>query len=93
MKGRQVAERGQQNLGQPVAQAREDLWPQTGVWTGAEHTEGGKERGMMKSGKKGRDRDEGVDGDTCREMDTETNMEIQSDKDTEKAIGRQKTED
>ncbi|KAK2119913.1 hypothetical protein P7K49_001299, partial [Saguinus oedipus] len=32
MKGRRVAERGQQKPGQPLAQAGEELWPQAGVW-------------------------------------------------------------
>lgn len=32
MKGRQVAERGQQNLGQTLAQVREEQRPQTRVW-------------------------------------------------------------
>lgn len=46
MKGKQVAERGQQKPGQPLAQARERVQPQAGVWTRA-----GIRRGRQKEGK------------------------------------------
>lgn len=46
MKGKQVAERGQQKPGQPLAQARETVQPRAGVWTRA-----GIHRGRQKEGK------------------------------------------
>lgn len=46
MKGRQVAERGQQKPGQFPAQAKEAQWPQAGVWTGA-----GTQRGRQREGR------------------------------------------
>lgn len=53
MKGRQVAERGQQNPGQFPAQAKEAQWPQAGVWTRAE-----TQRGRQKEGRADRVREE-----------------------------------
>lgn len=53
MKGKQVAERGQQKPGQPLAQARETVRPQTGFWIRA-----GIHTGRQKEGKTDRARKE-----------------------------------
>lgn len=54
MKGRQVAERGQQNLGQTLGQVREEQRPQTRVWMWGRNSEGGQGR-EVESGKRGQD--------------------------------------
>lgn len=53
MKGRQVAERGQQKPGQSPAQAIEAQWPQAGVWTRA-----GTQRRRQREGRADRVREE-----------------------------------
>lgn len=78
MKGRQVAERGQQNLGQTLAQTREEQRRQPGVWMWGRNPERGKRRGV-ESGKRDQDWDGHRDRDGCRERHiyTETRMERQ----------------
>lgn len=72
MKGRRVAERGQQKPGQSLVQAGEERRPQAGVWIG---------RGTQREAKKRRTdrvREEGDrGGDTDRDIyrDTEMGME------------------
>jgi len=90
MKGRQVAERGQQKPGQALAQAKEALWPQAGVWTRA-GTQRGRQRErradtVRKEEQRHRD---GVEIHEEPERHRETEMGV----DTQRQGGRQKRED
>lgn len=74
MKGKQVAKRGQQKPGQPLAQARERLWPQARSGPGQEYIVGGEER----------------EGPTVREeaQDTEMGMGIHAERDRDSEMVR-----
>lgn len=81
-KGRQVAERGQQNLGQPVAQAREELWPQAGGLDQGRNTQKQAKKKEGWSQEKEVETQMGVEMEVLVERQTETN------RDTEKQTQR-----
>lgn len=78
MKGRQVAERGQQKPGQPPAQVREAQRPQAGVWTSA-----GTHRGRQ------RDTKMEIHSERQTHRDSEMVVDTQRQKDREKGRKRE----
>lgn len=91
MNDRQVAERGQQKPGQPLAQVSEAQRPQAGFWTST-GTQGRQREGRAtQSGKRHRDGME-MEIHTARDRDSEMGMdrERQGDRENKVEMKRQR---